>query len=410
MMSNDLTVEQRVERSHVQLMKDKRFVRWSGLFMVGKVYIDDSVPTAGTNGRDVWYGRKFVNTLTEKQLNFLVMHENMHRAFRHMTIWAHLSKEDRRCANMAMDYVINQQLMDYDPQRTMLEFIEGGCLDERFRGMDTLQVYKILRQEKEKRKRGQKGEKGEKCDNPDGPGGGDGDEGDSFDDHDWEGAADISEKDKEILERQIGDALRQGGMLAGKMGGNEDKAFDELVDPKVDWREVFRQWCKSVAAGRDQSTWRKPNRRFLHNDIIMPSMESLTVGRLVVAVDTSGSIGNAALSEFFSEVMSICKDVSPDCVDLLYWDTRVAGHETYVQGTYDALLETTKPKGGGGTDPDCIPVYITEKKLDPICVVVLTDGYVGRCDTHLWEGMPPVLWVVTQNKHWSPPAGQSVNM
>jgi hypothetical protein len=410
MMNKNLTVEQRIERSHVQLMKDKRFVRWSGLFMVGKVTVDDATRTAGTNGRDVFYGRKFCEGLTEKELNFLVMHENMHRAFRHLTTWQHLWKEDARCANMAMDYVINQQLMDYDPQNTMLEFIEGGCLDERFRDMDTLQVYKILRQEKEKRKRGQKGEKGEKCDNPDGPGGGDGDEGDSFDEHDWEGASEISKEEKEVLERQISDALRQGGMLAGKLGGNADKHFDELTTPKVDWREVFRQWCKSVAAGRDQSTWRKPNRRFLHNDIIMPSMESVTVGRIAVGVDTSGSIDSVALAEFFSELVAICKDVTPECVDLLYWDTRVAGHEVYVQGTYDSILDITKPKGGGGTNPDCIPVYIKKERLDPVCVVVLTDGYIGRSDVSAWDGMPPVLWVVTQNKEWTPPVGQSVKM
>jgi predicted metal-dependent peptidase len=139
-------------------------------------------------------------------------------------------------------------------------------------------------------------------------------------------------------------------------------------------------------------------------------MESVTVGRIAVGVDTSGSIDNVALAEFFSELVAICKDVTPECVDLLYWDTRVAGHEVYVQGTYDSILDITKPKGGGGTNPDCIPVYIKKERLDPVCVVVLTDGYIGRSDVSAWDGMPPVLWVVTQNKEWTPPVGQSVKM
>jgi hypothetical protein len=54
-MYKDLTVEQRLERAHVQLMKDKRFVRWSGLFMIGKVEVREDIPTACTNGRDVLY-------------------------------------------------------------------------------------------------------------------------------------------------------------------------------------------------------------------------------------------------------------------------------------------------------------------------------------------------------------------
>ena len=199
-------------------------------------------------------------------------------------------------------------------------------------------------------------------------------------------------------------------MLAGKLGANADKQFDELVDPKVDWKEVFRQWCKAVAAGRDRSTWRKPNRRFLHNDIIMPSMESVTLGRIVVGIDTSGSIGSAELAEFFSELVGICTDVVPECVDLLYWDTSIASHEVYSQDMLGSIVQTTKPKGGGGTDPDCIPVYIKKERMDPVCVVILTDGYIGRCEEDLWTGLAPTLWVVTENKGWKPPYGQSVNM
>lgn len=400
-MYKDLTVEQRLERSHVQLMKDKRFVRWSGLFMIGKVEVRDDIPTACTNGRDVFYGREFCKDLTEKELNFLVMHENMHKAYRHLTTWKHLFKEDSRCAGAACDYVINQQLADYDPASSMLQLIDSCLIDAEYRGMDTQQIYDILRKKKKERERGRKpGD--QPCEGGDGL--------DSLDEHDFESAEKISEEDKKVLTRQIEDALRQGGMLAGKLGANADKLFDELVDPKVDWKEVFRQWCKAVAAGRDRSTWRKPNRRFLHNDIIMPSMESVTLGRIVVCIDTSGSIGSAELAEFFSELVAICTDVVPECVDLLYWDTKIASHEVYSQDMLGSIVNTTKPKGGGGTDPDCIPVYIKKERMDPVCVVILTDGYIGRCEEDLWTGLAPTLWVVTQNKGWKPPYGQSVNM
>ena len=393
MFKDTLTVEQRLERAHVQLMKDKRFVRWSGLFMVGKCEVRDDISTACTNGRDVFYGREFCKTLTEKELNFLVMHEAMHKAYRHLTTWKHLWKEDPQCAGAACDYVINQQLADYDPKQTMLSMIECGLIDEAYRGMNTQQIYDILRKKKQGRKPGETG---------DGP--------ISFDEHDFEGAENISEEEKKTLTRQIEDALRQGGMLAGKLGANGDKQFDELVDPKVDWREVFRDWCKAVAAGRDRSTWRKPNRRFLHNDIIMPSMEAVTIGRIAVCIDTSGSIGSKELAEFFSEVVAICKDVTPEGVDLLYWDTSIASHEVYSQDMLGSILTTTKPKGGGGTDPDCIPVYIKKEKMDPVCVVILTDGYIGKCKEELWQGLAPTLWVVTENKGWTPPYGQAVNM
>ena len=59
-----LTAEQRIERTHVQLMKHRNFCMFSGLFMVGKVSVDNEEPTAKTNGVDVIYGREFVNRLT----------------------------------------------------------------------------------------------------------------------------------------------------------------------------------------------------------------------------------------------------------------------------------------------------------------------------------------------------------
>jgi predicted metal-dependent peptidase len=111
-----LSAEQRIERTHVQLMKHRNFCLFSGLFMVGRVMVDDATPTAKTNGLDVTYGRKFVDSLTDKALAFLVLHENMHKAYRHLVVWQSLHKKDPQLANAACDYVINLQIRDYDPE------------------------------------------------------------------------------------------------------------------------------------------------------------------------------------------------------------------------------------------------------------------------------------------------------
>ena len=58
-----LTAEQKVERAHVSIMQSKLFRFYSGLTMIGKVSVSDDIPTAGTNGRDVIYGREFVNKM-----------------------------------------------------------------------------------------------------------------------------------------------------------------------------------------------------------------------------------------------------------------------------------------------------------------------------------------------------------
>jgi predicted metal-dependent peptidase len=149
-----LSAEQRIERCHVQLMKHKNFALFSGLFMIGKVSVDDATPTACTNGMDVIYGREFVQSLNDKQLAFLILHENMHKAYRHLVVWEKLYKRNAVLANIACDYVINLQIHDYDPNHFDTEMPtneEGkpmGCFDEKYRGMDSQEVFLKLIEEK----------------------------------------------------------------------------------------------------------------------------------------------------------------------------------------------------------------------------------------------------------------------
>ena len=127
----------------------------------------------------------------------------------------------------------------------------------------------------------------------------------------------MSEQDKRELAKDIDEAIRQGALIAGKMGSGGDRDLEELLKPQIDWREVLREFITSTSAGSDYSTWQRPNRRFVSVGAYMPSGISEKVGELVIAIDTSGSIGQLELTAFLSEVQSICDTVSPDKVRLL---------------------------------------------------------------------------------------------
>ena len=99
--------ERKLKKVKVSLMRNEKFALWSGILMVGKTSIDDNIPTACTNGRDEMYGRAFVRKMSEKMLAFVVLHEALHKAFRHLTVWRKLYEEDPALANQACDYVIN---------------------------------------------------------------------------------------------------------------------------------------------------------------------------------------------------------------------------------------------------------------------------------------------------------------
>jgi predicted metal-dependent peptidase len=384
-----MSEERKLQKAKISLMRDPKFALLSGVLMVGRTSVDDNVPTACTNGRDEKYGRKFIKELREQELNFVVAHEASHKMYRHLTTWKKLHDENSALANQACDYVINLMLKDMDPEErtiAMPKYKTGlfqgkpmGLIDERFRGMNAKQIFDILKEEDD----GEGGEGGE-----DGEGG--------FDEHDWGGAKDLSDEEKKQLERDIDQAIRQGVMarqkIAGKGAGGIDRELQDLLEPKVDWREVLREFVKATCRAKDTSSWRKPNRRFLGTGTYMPSMIGEKVGHLVIAIDTSGSIGQDELSDFLSEVKGIAEEVNPSQVDLIYWDSEVAGHEEYTENDVASIISSTKPKGGGGTSPSCVSEYLKGKKIEPECIIMLTDGYVGDDWGKDWTAQ--VLWCI----------------
>jgi len=382
--------ERKVQKAKITLMRDPKFALWSGILMVGRTSVVDNIPTACTNGRDEMYGRKFVAGLKEPELNFVVLHENLHKAFRHLTTWKKLHDEDHQLANSACDYVINLKLKDLDPSERLIAMprwadgeLKGkpmGLVDEKYRGLNAKQVFDLLKEKQE--------------DN--GSSGGGGDVPGGFDEHDWAGAKEMTEEEKKVLEREIDQAIRQGVMahqkIAGTGGGDLDRDLLDLLEPKVDWREMLREFVKSTCSAKDTSSWRRVNRRFLSTGIYMPSLIGEKVGHLVIAVDTSGSVGQEELSGFLTEVRGIAEEVKPSQVDLIYWDSRVAAHEEYTENDVSNIINSTKPKGGGGTSPSCVSRYLKDKHIAPECVIVLTDGYVGEDWGSDWTA--PVLWAI----------------
>ena len=395
--------ERKLQKAKIALMRSPKFALLSGILMVGTTRVDDNIPTACTNGRDERYGRAFIKELRDVELNFLVAHEGYHKMYRHLTTWRKLHDEDHNLANQACDYVINLQLQDIDPNETLIampRYRDGphkgermGLVDERFRGMNAKQVFDILKQEKK-----------------DGGGGGGGDGG--LDVHDWADAKNMTDADKKELLKEIDQAIRQGIMaqqkLAGTGAGNLDRELEGLLEPKVDWREVLREFVKATCNAKDASSWRRPNRRFLSTGVYMPSMIGEKVGHLVIGIDTSGSIGSSELAEFLSEVKGIAEEVNPEVVDLLYWDGEVASHEVYEGSEVSNIIQSTKPRGGGGTSPSCVSTYLTEKNIKPECIIMLSDGYVGNDWGSEWTA--EVLWCIVGGNTEVAPNGKTVHV
>lgn len=385
-IGKQLTAEQRLRKAVIDIIGRNEFIALTGVLLIGTKIVDDKVKTACTNGRDEAYGRKFVDELSDAEFRFVVLHECYHKMYKHLTTWKHLHDVDHDKANRACDYVINLKLANTDAcKEGWIKLPDGVLIDNSFADMDSAKVFKLLQSR---------------------PKGGDGDEYNPFDEHKWDEAQEMSEQEQKDLAKEIDNALRQGALLAGKVGTGANRDLGDLLDPKQDWRELLRDFVTTTCAGKDYSTWRRPNRRYVGMDILMPSAISESLGEIVIGIDTSGSIGDEDLNAFLSEIKGICDTVKPSKVRLLYWDTAVRKQEVYLQDELDGLVHATKPAGGGGTDTTCVPQYLNEHGIKPECVVMLTDGYVGG-----WgQWSVPVLWCILNNKRATADVGKTVHI
>jgi predicted metal-dependent peptidase len=387
-----MNVSDRIKRAHIAIMQHKKFCAYSGIIACGKVVVDDSVPTAATDGWDVRYNPAFVeaNMSTDPELRFLVLHEATHKAYRHMTVWQKLHEEDARLANIAADYFVNLSLQDTDDGEGFIKMPKLGIQpNEKYRGWSVAMIFEDLKQQQ---------------DPEDGS-----NDGGGMDEHDWDGnEAQGNPAQEQEQATEIQRAIRQGEILrrklVGKGSGSDDGLFGDLLNPKVDWRKLLREFVTEYCAGRDESSWRKPNRRFLSQDIYMPSMVGTTITRLVVGMDTSGSVFNSPeMDQFAAELTRIIEDVKPQKVDVIYWDDRVTGHQTFEDGQF--VIGNLKPKGGGGTDGSVLFDYLRDKNIRPDAIVQFTDGYVGD-----WgQTDVPTLWGIT-SASITAPFGTSVHV
>ena len=395
-----MTPLDRIKKAHVSIMRHQRFCAFSGVLACGETTIDPSIPTACTNGWDKRYNPDFVSTVlaSDPCLRFVVLHEAMHASYKHLTVWRTLCKEHAQLANIAADHFVNLALQDMDKGEGFILMPDVGVQPEaKYRGWSVQMIFEDLKQQQQQNPNSGDG---------DGDGEGDG-SGSGIDEHDWENAGQKDAKTQAAQAQEIDRALRQGEALARKRGegkGNSDGVLGDLLKPEVDWREKLREFVQQTCQGNDESTWRKPNRRYLTQDMYMPSMHSETMGELVIGFDTSGScFGGSVITKFGSEIAAIVAAVRPERVRVVYWDYNVQLEQVFDNGEFS--MSNLTPRGGGGTDGSVLADYLKEKHITPQAIVQFTDGYVGS-----WgDEVAPTLWANTES-HIRAPFGQTLHI
>ena len=401
----------RFKKVKIGLMRSRTFVGLSGVMMLGKTHLTTDVPTAMTDGRNEWYNPEFVFSFDEpdKSCGFIICHENFHKAARHLDVYKKLHEIDPELANASCDYWINGKLVKADTGETLIALPRRngeviGLYDEKYLGKTVMEIFRILRQQKKDQQEQGQGQDA----SDDGSGGG-------FDSHDWEAAKAMTEEQTQKLERDVKQAIRQGQMAEKKMdkqaglgAGDDVLGLKELVTSKVDWKRQFRDFVQMSCKDKQESSWRKPNRRFLHLGDYLPTLVGESINEIAFCRDSSGSMYyKDRLTRVTSEMVAITKMVRIDKIHLIDWDGSVESHQELTSDEFADAPAVQQVHGGGGTSPTCVSDYLKEKKIKPDAVVMLTDGEIYG-DWGKWES--PVLWLITNKGKITAPVGKTINV
>lgn len=349
-----------------------------------------NTPTAATNGRTLWIDQDFLNSLKLPEAVFLLCHEIGHCMWQHMPRGRHyldLGFEGEAFNpalwNMAGDYVINDMLV----KSQIGDMPKGGLLDRKY--TSDMLVEDVYRDLKENPPKGMGGHQ------PD-P---NGNTGVTMDTHLLE-PSELAENEWRRAVKTAAEAAKAMGSMPAALA----RFVDEFVNPQVTWQEKLR-YHVTRAVGREHSTWAKPHRRRLVTQrIYMPSYTGTGAGEIVVAIDTSGSIGQKELNAFLSELAEILDTCKPERVWVLAADAEVASVTELHEG-HDIVSNPPELKGGGGTDFRPVFDWCDKEGIVPAALIYFTDMY-GSFPSE--EVEYPVIWCATSEQQG--PWGETIHI
>jgi len=343
------------------------------------------LPTAATDGRNIYFCREFFEKLTVKQVEFVIAHEILHNVFDHMT---RREGRDPQIFNIACDYTVNGQLVrDHigDHQIPDIKIFH----DPKYYGMSAEEIYDKIYDDMDEEQLNQLGQ--------------------LLDEHiDWEkegkdGRPTLSKEQLKEIRDEIREATIQAAQAAG--AGNTpasvQRMIKELTEPKMNWRDILRQQIQSVI--KNDYTFMRPNRKGWHMNAVLPGTQFKETIDICVAIDMSGSIGDEQAKDFLSEIKGIMQEYQDFKIKVWCFDTKVYNEQDYDGYTMDEFDEY-EPMGGGGTEFDVNWEYMKENDIEPKKFIMFTDGYPwgswgdeNYCDT---------VFIIHGNDKIVPPFGE----
>lgn len=416
-MSND--VETKLSAARTRLILDKPFLGALVLRLPMKAGNPDWCKTTATDARALYYNPEYIEGLNLDQTQFVLAHEALHCALSHFARRQHRNKHRW---DVACDFAINPLLVNDGLKPT-----PEALVIQEYDGMTAEEIYPLLDDNPEQQPhdlhlydQGQAEADGGRSPSasPPPPRPHDGgasqshrphpDTGDSSaqppppDSGEGErkaqsGAAgggtsrprSLSEAERAALavqwQQRLAGAAQQA-MRAGKLGGAIARLVDNLLQPQLPWRMLLARYMTGIA--RDDYSYSRPSSR-REGDALMPNLRS-TQTDLVVALDTSGSIGDREIGEFVTEVNAI-KGQLRARITVLACDAVLAQDGPWEFEPWEQIELPATLHGGGGTDFRPVFDWTASRDRQPDLLVYFTDA---EGTFPVPEPGFPVVWLV----------------
>jgi len=392
------------------------------------------MPTCAVNmtasGMNFYYNSEFLNNLSQKEVNFITLHEDFHLLWNHpkRTI---TGQYDPKLSNVAQDMIINHIIWEDIPHRyveipkdaqgrNMALFVpkeyQGKLIFE--------ELYEWLRDEKEKRDKEKQENQCQSCDGTGKQQNGnqEGDqEGEGEDCQDCQGSGqkgggqtpgdkygpygkdpknpggsldtwsldqildDLDKNQGEYLDHHLGDEIPEEMRdsvikdamerlsARGLQGGNIEQTLGKLRKQRKDYLKYIKRSVSNIIFGTTKTrTITRPNRR----GILGLKGNKKIKNKINCILDTSGSMGGT-----FERVLSYIyrNDIE---VNLIEADTEVKWVENIKS---KKKLESVKIAGLGGTMLMPAVKYV-EKHFNQYNTLIITDGYCDSLDLSKLQG------------------------
>ena len=204
----------------------------------------------------------------------------------------------------------------------------------------------------------------------------------------WKEFEKLDEVTKGLLRRQLDYTLKDidqelkkdRGTLPGSLSAYLDGLY-KVVESKIPWKSILRMFIGSSVKIYTRKSRRKLSKRYPEN----PGLKIKPKKHILVAVDTSGSVSDTELIEFFNEIYHISKTGTE--ITVMQFDHAVQDIAAYNKN------KKIKIHGRGGTSFDFPVDYFNEQRKFT-SLVIFTDGFAP---VPVRKPKGRTLWVITRD-------------